>query len=234
MAVSEVEEDGNLPAAFREFEDAVTSLVEELHSLAGSQDCPDCCTETCEDKCELHTCPGHPTPTDSLYQQLFDSVHEGRTGGGSVGSRPRSIPTGWIDAQQILDEIDTAVGVWCSQPVDGGDLKTPLRLRALLKQNYRPQDCHGLNQKTQILQSWRKDIEELFDPKPRWTLPNPCPACNTSVVYRMDSGGDNVRQPALQIGPNGCKCLNCHTVWEPRKFVFLAKVLGCLPDNVLE
>lgn len=227
-------EDGALQPAVNAFVDAVADLVEEVMSMAGSRDCPDCHNEDCEPDCETHTCPGHLTPTDSLYVQLYDAVNEGRTGGSHSTSRPRSLPTGWIDAQQILDEIDTGIGFWQPTPVDAEDLTTPARLRAMAKRTYRPQDVKELEQKTDILKAWCKDIRELFDPTPKWHLPNPCPSCAVAVVYRNDSGGDRVRQPALQIGPDGCQCQNCRTVWAPDKFVFLARVLGSLPENVLE
>lgn len=47
--------------------------------------------------------------------------------------------------------------------------------------------------------------------------------------------GETVRQAALHIGPDGCECLRCHTVWEPARFVFLAKLLNYdKPVGVLE
>ena len=54
-------------------------------------------------------------------------------------------------------------------------------------------------------------------------------------MYRRDSGGERVRQAALQITTAGCQCMACRHVWTPDKFVFLARVLAFdLPDGVLE
>jgi hypothetical protein len=35
-----------------------------------------------------------------------------------------------------------------------------------------------------------------------------------------------IRQPALQIGPNGCTCSKCRAHWPPEKFLWLANLLG--------
>jgi len=35
-------------------------------------------------------------------------------------------------------------------------------------------------------------------------------------------------------GAEGCQCQSCRTTWSPERFVWLSRVLGSLPDNVLE
>ncbi|WP_424712782.1 DUF7340 domain-containing protein [Mycobacteroides abscessus] len=63
----------------------------------------------------------------------------------------------------------------------------------------------------------------------------PCPACQKRWVYRRDSSGENVRQPALQLTAQGCSCQACRYTWDPSYFVHLARVLECpLPEGVLE
>lgn len=231
MTTQPVEADGSLPQALRDLEDAVSRLVEPEYKMAGSPACGGCHNEDCDTDCLEHTCRGHLTPTQSLYMQLWDAVSgQQLQSGGGGGSKSR--PPFDTDAFDVLDNIDQVVEIW--QPAYTGVPATVGRLRTMLTCGYRPQDVHALEQKVAILKEWAVEIVEKLTPAPRWTLPNPCPACSKAVVYRKDSAGDPIRQPALQIGPSGCHCLNCHTVWVPEKFVFLAKVLGTMPANVLE
>jgi uncharacterized protein with PIN domain len=148
----------------------------------------------------------------------------------------------WVDALQLLQEIDTAVAVWERPfPQLPGDLSsepepvTVLRVRAIQRRAWRPQDCRNIHQITEAVKSWADSIEQLLTDKPRLHLPAACPACNKKIVYRHDSSGELVRQPALQIGVDGCQCQNCRAIWEPKKFRFLAELLGYpLPEGVLE
>lgn len=231
MTAQPVEEDGNIVAALRDLEDAVSRLIEPEYKMAGSPTCPNCHNQTCDTDCTQHTCRGHLAPTASLYMQIFDAVagQQLQTGGGG-GSKSR--PPFDTDAFDLLTNIDELLEIW--QPAYTGVPATIGRLRTMLTTNYRPQDVHGLEQKISIMRDWAAEIAEKLNPSVKWTLPNPCPACNKAVVYRKDSTGEPIRQPALQIGPQGCYCTNCRTIWAPDKFVFLAKVLGTMPANVLE
>lgn len=177
-------------------------------------------------------CDPKPVPTDQgtrwvdpLYQQLQDSLPGNRgTGGTNAG-----FAGCWITALDLLTEIDTAVSAWQTTGID-----TPHRLALIETRSWRPQDCTSIDQITAACQAWAESIRTLLNPTPHWTLPSPCPACGTRTVYRHDSG-DQVRTPALQVGPHGCQCGKCKTVWAPDKFVFLARLLGYeLPDGVLE
>lgn len=201
-------EDGNLPAARKYLADAI-------HGLAGR-------TTT--------TIDGRVHWGDSLYQQLRDNLG-GMSGGGGEGAH--SQPPIWLDATTLLDEIDSAIRR--EQPDPGifdGDLsrepipETVRRLHLIEDRSWRPQDTHKVQQIADACVEWAHRILNLFEPPARKSLPNPCPACDTRVVYRKDSGGETVRQPALQIGANGCVCGACHTVWSPEYFVHLARVLG--------
>jgi hypothetical protein len=234
-APESVQEDGNLPAALLDLSDAVSDLVDDVSKLAGRHDCPDCHNETCDLECVAHTCPGHLTPTESLYVQLYDAVYEGRTGQAQGTHRPRSLPTGWLDAQQLLDEIDFAVSLW--QPAHAlADLPTVARLAAITRGKYRPQDVHGLAQKTTAIKAWAKDISDLFDPPSVKHISAPCPACGATTAHRTDSAGERVRVPSLQIiAGQGCTCQVCRYTWTPDRYLFLCKVLGFeLPAGVLE
>lgn len=208
-------EDGNLPAALRQLGDAVSKLIDPQPL-------------THDDR--LHW-------TDSLYDQLCDEIP------GSQGNRsrvPHSSPPLCIDAAELKNEIDVAVAIWEPRPVidvsvDNVSPMTVLRLQAIEKRGWRPQDVHGIEQIVSALAAWCESIANLLNPPPQWHLPNACPACDVAVVYRKNSGGESVRQPALKIGATGCICQNCHHQWGPALFQHLANVLGYqLPEGVLE
>ena len=174
---------------------------------------------------------------DSWYKQLSEST-AGQQGKGHHGVAGSIVPL-WTDAVVLRDEIDTAVAAWEPRPVidasfDDQPPITVIRLSAISRRTWRPQDVSSIDQITDIVASWCREIRDKLNPPPKWSLPNPCPACNTAVVYRVQDG-ERIRQPALQIGPNGCECAKCHTVWAPQYFQHLASVLGMpLPDGVLE
>lgn len=205
-----VDQDGNLPAALNNLTHAVTALTEPRPQLVD----------------------GRLLKQPSWYMQLWDAVsgEQSNTGGGG-GSKSR--PPFWTDAFDTLNEIDTAVAVW--QPAYTGTPPTVGRLHTLQAHKWRPQDVRAITQITAALQAWVITIETLLNPQPKWTLPNPCPACGTTTIHRRDGAGEMVRQPALQIGPNGCTCQHCRYTWAPAYFTHLAAVLGfALPAGVLE
>jgi len=156
--------------------------------------------------------------TDSWYRQLQDSLPGNQGDGGRGGA---SLPGCWIDALVLLDKIDSTVADW--HPHRG---TTPERLHEFYARHWRPQDCRHLDDVATHVEHWTADITSLLVPERHWTLPAPCPACGATITYRKDSAGEVVRQAALHIGPNGCECLRCHTVWEPVRFVFLARLLN--------
>jgi hypothetical protein len=171
---------------------------------------------------------------DSRYDQLQDSI------GGNQGqshTQPRSIPLIWADAVDQLKKIDTQVKKWQPDSLHD-DTDTPptvRRLRLIQQRKWRPQDVRDIEDITANIQAWNEKIDDLLNPLPAWTLPNPCPACNTTTVYHTDSTGERIRKPALQIKPHGCECQNCHYNWSPAYFSHLAAVLGYpLPAGVLE
>lgn len=199
-------DDGELQPAIQRLLTAIMELVEPIHDYQLKASAP------------------------SRYMQLRDALPGQQNTGHGVA---RSLPPIWLDCQQLLDEIDTAVSCW--QPQPDGIPPTVGRLRVLELKTWRPQETRQLGQMADALEAWAKEIDALLTPEPKWTLPNPCPACNTAIVYRVDSAGDRVRQPALQIGPAGCQCLKCRAVWAPEYFTHLARVLGYeMPAGVLE
>lgn len=208
-------EDGNLPAALRYLWHAIDVLTEPRTQLVN----------------------GEKVHAPSLLDQLIDD--SGGQQGSQYGGVARSLPPAWVDATDLINEIAVAVDAWqCGLP----DLPRPrhlvhattARVQQLAKRAWRPQDVKALEQITRNLTEWSVQIEELLNPATKWTLPNPCPACNTTTVYRRDSAGDMVRQPALQIGPWGCQCQRCKHVWAPAYFELLAAALGYpLAEGVL-
>lgn len=184
---------------------------------------------------------------DSLYDQLTDAVPGqflGRSG------LQKSQPPMWIDASDLLTEIDAAIRQWQPDthtflPICPGIILTiPLppnqpaaihRLNLINQKRWRPQDTKLINSYANQLEGWVKRIDNLFAENHTKHLPAPCPACNIQTVYRTDAAGERVRQPALQITILGCECMNCHHVWGPQLFMHLARVLGYrLPEGVLE
>jgi hypothetical protein len=165
---------------------------------------------------------------DSRYQQLCDEIPGSR---GNKARLPASSPPLCIDAAELKHEIDTAAAVWEPKPlIDASQSDPPaiavIRLRAVDGRAWRPQDVRHIDGITATITAWCEAIQQLLNPTPKWTLPSPCPACGTKTVYRINSGGESVRQAALTVGPEGCNCLKCHTLWSPDRFIFLAKVLG--------
>lgn len=158
----------------------------------------------------------------SLYMQLFDAVsgEQAQTGSGT-GSKSR--PPFWTDAFDVKNEIDVRLEI--EQPAFQGVPASVGRMRELLKRKWRPQDVHKIDQLTEALNYWATKIVTTLTPERKWSLPNACPNCQKSMVRRVDSAGEVVRQPALQITTEGCICANCKYVWGVERFQILAAAL---------
>lgn len=221
--------DGDLRATRR-------TLADSIHKLVGRRT-----LHIDRDVLGDHYNPRDPQVVwgDSLYHQLVDAVTAAQ--GTQHGGHARSLPTVHLSAVQLLTKIDKTVRTWQPDPgIFDGDLateptpETVRRLHLIADTTWRPQDCQLLAGWAKKINGWIDKIGEILDPTPMVTLSNPCPACGTAIVYRKDDAGETVRQPALQIGKTGCECQHCHHTWSPDQYVFLARVLGGLPDNVLE
>ena len=184
----------HLPAARARLEDAVHRLVGEVVEYVDGR---------------ILTAP-------SMFAQLEDAVFPG-SGGDSQRGRPGRTPPVWIDALQLADEITTASLCWSRGS------STAARLFALTGQTWKVEDCKRIGQLCDALEQWRAQIDALLNPPARWSSPNPCPACGTAVVHRIQDG-ERVRTAALQIGPKGCECQRCRTTWSPERFVWLSRV----------
>lgn len=212
-----VNSEGQLPLAVRELRHALHGLVDPVTRMQFT---------------------GKPLTAPSLYLQLWDAVRgeQSQTGGGGGG---KSRPPFWTDAFVLLQDIDTAAEAW--QPAYTGVPPTVGRLRTLVDEGktgngWRPQDVHGITQITSSLRHWAKRITELLDPESVKYVSAPCPSCEATHVYRKDSAGETVRQPALQlVAGKGCTCLKCHAHWTPDLYLHLVRVLGFdMPEGILE
>ena len=217
-------EDGNLPYALQKLSEAISALIDPKPTTINRED----------GATTIHW-------LDSLYVQLVEAVPGEKQHRSGVAASQAPL---WVDATDQLQKIDRTITSWHpKQPIFDGDLSpqhppTPAsvaRLQAIEKIAWRPQDCGLIEEYTATLLAWCDKIRELLADTPKLTLPNPCPACGVKIVYRRDSGGEQVRRPALQIGAHGCTCANCGYTWAPDLFVHLSRVLGYeMPEGVLE
>lgn len=217
MTAAQPVPDGNLPAALKALGLALSALIEP----------------------KPHHDDHHGIVwVDSLYTQLLEEL-PGRQGDGQHNGVARSIPPICVDAADLLHEIDDAVAEWEPRPlIDlADDLLPPItviRLQALEKRKWRPQDVNGIQQIAAAVNGWVSSIKNLLTPKRKWSLPTPCPACGTAVVYRQYAG-ERVRSAALEITTAGCVCQHCRHTWAPEYYQHLARTLGyALPEGVLE
>ena len=166
------------------------------------------------------------TYLDPLYTQLADAI-VGTTGERS-GCRI-SLPL-WVDCLDLKNDIDKQARSWIRYATSTID-----RFHKLEAYGWRPQDAALVNTIAHQITVWVGKIEYLLDPPMSKTISAPCPECGSTHVYRKDSSGEQVRQPALQLTTAGCVCQRCKTVWTPDRYMWLCKLLGFeLPTGVLE
>lgn len=165
-----------------------------------------------------------------LYQQLQSEAAGNQ---GTARTPAKSLPPLWIDAVQLRDDIDRQVHKWCRR---SHDVSTPARLAVLADNGWRPQDTLYVSDMARTIDIWCDSITNLLEPQSQKFISAPCPACGRETVYRKDSAGDIVRQPALKMELNvGCQCQHCKAHWGPDLYMHLARVLGFdLPEGVLE
>lgn len=161
----------------------------------------------------------------SLYQCLQSDLAGTQ---GDTRTPAKSLPPIWIDASMLRTEIDTQTIKW--MPVPG---TTPDRLQKLSFKTWRPQDTDFVRDMARTVSGWCDSILNLLDPESQKFISAPCPSCGKELVYRRDSAGDQVRQPALKlVVSQGCTCQACGAHWPPEKFLFLGRLLGYdLPEG---
>jgi hypothetical protein len=208
--------DGHLPAAFTRLERAVDALIEPTLRMVNDQ----------------------PAEIDSLYLQLYDAV-PGEQGNGHAPAR--SMPPLWIDASELLAQIDTAARRWkpaYTRPaVSVAHMLPPTvcRLRELLQQSWRPQDTHLMDDISARIEGWVIEIDLLLTPQHVKHVKAACPNCGHKTALRRDSAGEMVRVPVLQIiADQGCTCVVCKAHWPPGLYLHLCRVLGFdMPEGVV-
>jgi hypothetical protein len=165
----------------------------------------------------------------SLYGQLSDAAPRSA---GQSKVPAKSLPPVWIDAVQLKQAVDRQVQQWSRRP--RGD--TPGKLEWLRDRGWRPQDATLVFEMAGVVAGWAGRIEDLIEPEARKHITAPCPSCGAKWVYRRDSGGDVVRQPALELVTEvGCSCLACDAHWAPPYYLHLCRLLGfSLPEGVLD
>lgn len=219
MTAVPVDSDGNLPGALEKLRDGVSALTDP----------------------KLQIVDGRKEWAEPLYSSLCDAV-ESVEGSGVFMGVAKSQPPIWTDAFDLRNKIDVRVKEWQRDPgIYDGDLTQPptpetvRRLRILESLQWRPQDAKTLEGYGADLEHWCGEIKHLLNPEPVKTVSAPCPACQKRWVYRKDSAGENVRQPALQLTAQGCSCQACRYQWSPEYYLHLARVIGCdVPAGVLE
>lgn len=198
--------DGNIVAARTRLEHAVDRLI----------------------KPRLGTHHNHTVTALSLYGQLVSDLAGTQ---GDTRTPAKSLPPLWIDACQLRSDIDTQTHKWVPKPGS-----TPQRLQSLQVKSWRPQDTDLVTGMARTVDGWCESITNLLDPQSCKFISAACPSCGRETIYRKDSGGEVVRQPALKLEINvGCQCQHCKAFWAPDRYLFLCRLLGFeLPEGVLE
>lgn len=185
-----------LPQARRNLTDAVHKLTAPQHRYLGDK---------------LRTAP-------SRYHQLCAEIAGTQ---GENHAPPKSMPPLWIDAAQLIADIDRQARRWEPGP-DG----TVSRLRVLSDKTWRPQDVDLVQSIGVTVTKWCDTIDTLLNPVSVKDVSAACPACGATHIHR-NKDGERVRQAALQIvTETGCTCQACDTHWGPELYLHLARVIG--------
>ena len=199
--------DGELPAALKTFHAAISRLCDRQLSFTA----------------------GRVLTGPSLYRQLQDDLAGQK---GSSKTPAKSQPPIWLDNADLLMNIDRTTRGWI--PKRRGT--TPELLHNLAEAAWRPQDTARISGMAAAVAQWCDQIVALLNPQSVKTIEAACPTCGKKTVYRKDTAGDVVRQPALRvITAVGCSCQACGASWTPDRYLFLCRLLGFeLPEGVLE
>jgi len=111
-----------------------------------------------------------------------------------------------------------------------------LRLKTLTARKWKVEDAKDVDRIAADLEAHTKKAQELLSGQSIRYIYEPdthnlvaCPTCGHRYVYKRDSSGQNVRQPALQILASGTtQCMNrqCQAEWGPERMAFLGRMLG--------
>lgn len=211
-------------SADRAFHDAYNTFDTAIHTLIGLR------------WTTIHHCTNHRHKPDcdcagtsnacqpSLYTQIRDDI-QGLTGTTGLG-KSESRPPLWVDGIDWLNKVDAIAEAWTPHHTGG----TVERLDELTRNHtFGPDDTSWLHQSAKTVRAVVVEGENLLQGQQvrRFDVVAPCPECGKRTVYRRDSGGDMVRQTALQLTVHGCTCVACGTWWDRDHLNFLAEVIGC-------
>jgi hypothetical protein len=198
--------DGNIVAARTRLQRAVTRMCEPRPAIHN------------------HRVLFQPSLYDSLVADMAGTQGDTRT-------PAKSIPPLYMDAAKLRIEIDHQIRRWSPKPGS-----TTQRMQSLADHTWRPQDTDTVSGMSRTIDTWCDQITSLIDPTSIKHIAAPCPKCEKETVWRRDSAGDTVRQPALKlVTETGCTCQACGAHWEPQKYLFLCRLLGFeLPEGVSE
>lgn len=172
---------------------------------------------------------GTTAAADSLYDQLGAAVGGAQLNpGGGTGGKSR--PPIWIDARDLLTEIDTGVGAWnpyyCCEPA------TVCRLRGIANRHWEPDKLRNVRQLTGITTRWAEQIDQLLGHAHVKYVKAACPQCGNTTTLRKDSAGELIRVHVLQIVTDqGCRCVACGAQWLPAQYEFLSRVIDQMSDT---
>jgi hypothetical protein len=160
------------------------------------------------------------------------------TGHGGV---PRSLPLVWLDAMDLLTDVDAALSAWQRGiPPMRIPPATPAataadRLRELTERAWQPMDVARIRNLTAALTGWAQRANQLLYPPRHTFLDAPCPVCGATTAKRRDAAGELVNVPALQIDVQaGAECQHCGATWAPALFTHLSRLLELeLPAGVV-
>lgn len=173
----------------------------------------------------------------SLWMQLVSAnsyTNRDSRSAGQFGSRP-TVNVGALDLRCVIDK---AVACWTAELFTAVNSSTDSRIRALAAYKWSPNQIDLVDKYARSVDAWVARAEQvlgLSDAHVK-TLSAPCPSCQATHVYRKDSSGDTVRQPALQlVAETGCTCMGCGAFWSPSSYMLLARILfDETPTGVLE
>lgn len=198
----------NLPAEIFVMQTAIDDLIEERTERIGG---------------EWRHCP-------SLLEEISTSIAGNQGYGGHHGAF-RSLPLIWVDAADVITDIDKQTTTWAVEWELSA--KGPYgTLTQLADYGWAPEQVGRIRSVTGTVEAWVRRIGALLEPRKAQTISAPCPSCNASSTHKIDGGGERVRQPALAICYDaddanviGCECRSCGAWWDPGQFELLARVL---------
>jgi hypothetical protein len=190
---------------------AINRLTDACHNLAQTR------------RHTIHTTHGrrriHLPPR---YTQLHQAIATTRAGLHSNSFESRT-PVG-LAALELLHQIDSEV-TKIHPPPGKWPGWTLYRLHAIPQRKWRPQDTNNIHQHAATLENYTQRIDNLFDPPTLIPLSKPCPTCGNTTIWKT-LNGELIRQSALQLTTEQCRCQHCGTTWTKDQYGVLGRLLN--------